>query len=271
MAISTPDLYTLLNRTPEPERPRYRGQTWISLFGEGPADIEGLLEIAGPFVDRAKIAYGCAILTSTETQKEINSILQNAGVDTYPGSSLLEMAHHFGHYEAFLDWAQGVGFGSVEVADGVIEITDSERSDLIRQAVSAGFNVTTVVQEVIRKPVIDVVPLNERIDRAKRDLDAGASCVHIVFQAIARGEVPSDLVGPIKIQQAERLAEDVGQENLAWEAASLEDQLTYLRSFGSDVNLAHVQPNTAVQLAAQRRGLGYESFWSEVWKRPHWS
>lgn len=271
MAISTPELYALLNRMPEEQEPRNRGQTWISLFGEGPSDIKGLLEIAGPFVDRAKIAYGSSILTSTETQKEINSILQDAGVDTYPGSSLLEMAYHYGHYEAFLDWAQGIGFGSVEVADGVIEIGDAERSHLICRAVDAGFNVTTVVQEVIRKPVIDVIPLNERIDKAKRDLDAGASCVHIVFQAIGRGEIPSDLVGPIKIQQAERIANDIGQEKLAWEAASLEDQLTYLRFFGSDVSLAHVQPNTVVQLAAQRRGLGYESFWSEVWKRPHWS
>jgi len=24
-------------------------------------------------------------------------------------------------------------------------------------------------------------------------------------------------------------------------------------------------------MEAQRRGLGYESFWSEVWQRPHWS
>jgi len=31
-----------------------------------------------------------------------------------------------------------------------------------------------------------------------------------------------------------------------------------------------VPPPTVVILEAQRRGLGYESFWSKVWKRDHW-
>lgn len=271
MATSTPDLYALLDRTTGHDKPRDSGQTWISLFGEGLTSINSLLEIAGPFIDRAKIAYGSAILTTTQAQYDINKALHAANIDTYPGSSLLEMSHHFNRYDEFLEWAAGVGFSSVEVADGVIEISDATRSELIGRAISKGFNVTTVVQEVIRKPIIEVVPLQERIQRAKRDLDAGATRVHVVFQAIVRGEVPSDLVGPFKSQQADRLAEEVGLDNLVWEALSLEDQLTYVRHFGSSVNLGHVQPATAVQLEAQRRGLGYESFWSEVWKREHWS
>jgi phosphosulfolactate synthase (CoM biosynthesis protein A) len=77
-------------------------------------------------------------------------------------------------------------------------------------------------------------------------------------------------VGPIKREQVRALVEVVGAERLVWEATRLEDQLYYLRALGRDVNLGHVPAATVVQLETQRRGLGYESFWSKVWGRAHW-
>ena len=79
------------------------------------------------------------------------------------------------------------------------------------------------------------------------------------------------MVGPFKREQAERLVDEIGGPLLVWEALSTDDQLSYLRTLGSEVNLGHVDPRTVVQLEAQRHGLGYESFWSEVWNRTHWS
>lgn len=267
--MSEPDFPASLADS-RPDKPRASGQTWVSLFGEGPRAIEDLIAMAGPFIDRVKLAYGSSLLADRTALAGMIGTLVKAGIDVYPGGSLTEMALRARRYEHLLAWAREVGFTAIEVCDGVIDLPTPERRRAIEQAVTAGFRVTTVVQEVVRKPLAEVVPLRERIERVKEDLAAGATHCHIVFQAMMRGETSSDVVGPIKREQVKALVEAVGAARLVWEAARLEDQLYYLRAIGSDVNLGHVPPPTVVILEAQRCGLGYESFWSKVWKREHW-
>ncbi|HXG16289.1 MAG TPA: phosphosulfolactate synthase [Calidithermus sp.] len=255
---------------PREGKPRRRGQTWISLFGEGLKTIEDLLVTAGPFIDRAKLAYGSSLLLDRGVLRTMMTLLHKAEVDVYPGGTLVEMAIRAGRYDDLLAWARDVGFTGIEVCDGVIELPAPARRAAIERALVAGFRVTTVVQEVVRKPLVEVVPLKTRIERAREDLAAGATDVHIVFQALMRGETPGDVVGPIKREHVRALLDALGPERLVWEASRLEDQLFYLRTVGRDANLGHVPPATVVQLEAQRRELGYETFWSRVWQRPHW-
>lgn len=255
---------------PRPAKPRRSGETWISLFGEAPRVVEDLLTMAAPFIDRAKLAYGSSLLADRRVLETAVRLLTSAGVDVYPGGTLVEMAIRAGRYPDLLTWAREVGFTAIEICDGVIELSALDRRGAIERAAAAGFRVTTVVQEVVRKPLAEVVPLRERIERVREDLAAGATHCHIVFQAMMRGETPSDVVGPIKREQVKALAEAAGPERLTWEATRVEDQLYFLRTFGREVNLGHVPPATLVQLEAHRRGLGYESFWSTVWKRDHW-
>jgi phosphosulfolactate synthase len=256
---------------PRPYKPRARGQTWISLFGEGPRAVEDLITMAGPFIDRAKLAYGSSLLADRGTLTAIIDFLTKAGVDVYPGGTLVEMALRAGRYADLLAWARDTGFTAIEVCDGVIELPAPDRRRAIADARAAGFRVTTVVQEVIRKPHAEVVSLRQRIERVKEDLGAGATHCHIVFQAMMRGETPTDVVGPIKRGEVRALVEAAGAEHLTWEATNIDDQLFYLRAIGRDVNLGHVPAATVVQLEAQRRGLGYESFWSKVWGLDHWA
>ena len=247
------------------------GTTWITLWGEGERTVLDMLEMAGPFIGRAKLAYGSSLLTKPELLQKIVGHLNDAGVVTYPGGTVLEMALRKNSFDKFLGWAKAVGFTGVEVCDGVIPMDDNLRHECIERSREAGFSVHTVVQEVVRKPIVEVVTLAERIQRAKDDLAAGADQVHIVFQAMARGETPADVVGPIKRDHAHALIEAVGLDNLVFEAMSADEQLYYLRLLGPKVNLGHVDPRQLVLLEAQRRGLGYETFWTEVWKREHWS
>lgn len=253
------------------DKPRARGQTWISLFGEGARAVEDLLSMAGPFIDRAKLAYGSSLLADRGTLGAIIELLRKADVDVYPGGTLVEMSLRAGRYADLLAWARDTGFTAIEICDGVIELPSADRRRAIVQARDAGFRVTTVVQEVIRKPHPEVVSLRQRVERVKEDLDAGATHCHIVFQAMMRGETPTDVVGPIKRGEVRALVEAAGAERLTWEATNVDDQLYYLRAIGRDANLGHVPAATVVQLEAQRRGLGYESFWSKVWGREHWA
>ncbi|MGN6769432.1 MAG: phosphosulfolactate synthase [Rhizobiaceae bacterium] len=252
-------------------KPRIAGSTWITLFGEGPKQLEALLQTSGEFIDRAKLAYGSALLAGPEVLKNITSILRDHDIEPYPGGTILEMAIRLGKAEAFYDWAQEMGFTGIEICDGVIEMTREERSGYIRMGIERGLNVTTVVQECIRKPIVEIVPLNDRIARAQADLAAGASQAHFIYQAMARGETPSDVVGPLKFEQVKEVISRIGSDRMVCEALSVDDQLKYLRAFGGDISLGHVDPRTVVQLEAQRRKLGYETFWSSVWGRPHWS
>lgn len=247
------------------------GTTWITLWGEGIRSVQDIVEMSGRRIGRAKLAYGSSLLTEPRLLQRIVGLLNDAGITTYPGGTVLEMALRRDDFQAFIDWAHAVGFSGVEVCDGVIPMSDRQRRDSIARARDAGFSVNTVVQEVVRKPVIEVESLAKRIDRAHADLDAGAEKVHLVFQAMARGETPSDVVGPAKRDHAFALVEAVGLDRLVFEALSPDEQLFYLRLLGPKVNIGHVDPRHVMLLETLRQGLGYETFWSEVWQREHWS
>lgn len=253
------------------EKPENPGTTWITIWGEGIRAVEDLVEVAGSYIGRAKLAYGSSLLTEPKLLQRIVGTLNDAGIITYPGGTVLEMALRRDGFAEYLDWSRAVGFTGVEVCDGVIPMSDELRHSSISRARDAGFSVNTVVQEVVRKPVIEVESLAKRIDRAKGDLAAGAEKVHLVFQAMARGETPADIVGPAKRDHAFALVEAVGLENLVFEALSPDEQLFYLRLLGPEVNIGHVDPRHLVLLQTLREGLGYETFWSEVWQREHWS
>src|SRR5690606_15983179 len=126
-------------------------------------------------------------------------------------------------------------FTGIEVCDGVIPMSDQLRHDSIARSRDAGFSVNTVVQEDVRKPVIEVEALAKRTQRARDDLAAGADQVHLVFQAMARGETPSDVVGPAKRDHAHALVDAVGLDKLVFEAMSPDEQLFYLRLLGPKV------------------------------------
>lgn len=247
------------------------GKNWISLFGEGPHAISDMIRSAGPYISRAKLAYGSSLLSDAELLRAMVQDLNAAGIDTYPGGSVLEMALQKDALDPFVSWAKAVGFTAIEVCDGVIPMADELRKRCINRIKSEGFLVHTVVQEVTRKPTVHVCSLQERIERSQMDLAAGADHVHVVFQALARGETPTDIVGPIKREHVLALESAVGLQNLVFEAMTPDDQLYYLRLLGPEVNLGHVSPPDAVLLQAQRQGLGYESFWSRTWQRSHWS
>ena len=91
-----------------------------------------------------------------------------AGVICYPGGTLVEMALRVGKLPEMLDWAHKAGFDGLEVCDGVIEMSDELRADTIGAAVKQGFRVSTVVQEAIRKPVVEIVPLRNGSPAARR-------------------------------------------------------------------------------------------------------
>jgi phosphosulfolactate synthase len=170
----------------------------------------GSLDDGRPFIDRAKLAYGSSLLAERSTLVAVIELLGKAAVDVYPGGTLVEMALRAGRYADLLAWARDTGFTAIEICDGAIELPAAERRRAIEHAREAGFGVTTVVQEVVRKPLAEVVPLRERIERVREDLAAGATHCHIVFQAMMRGETPSDVVGPIKREQVRALVEVVG-------------------------------------------------------------
>ncbi len=224
MPTLTDDLLAHLGRHLAPRGTR-RGQTWIALFGEGPSEVEALLEVAGPYIDRAKLGYGSSLLMSWDGLRRVTGALRAHGVICYPGGTLVEMALRAGKLPQFFDWAHSAGFDGLEVCDGVIEMSDELRADTIRAAVKQGFHVSTVVQEAIRKPVVEIVPLEERLLRCKADLEAGAEYAHIVFQGLMRGETPSDVVGPIKRDQTMILVELVAPDKLEFEAITTDDKL----------------------------------------------
>src|SRR5262249_39932907 len=106
-------------------KPREAGLTHVIDKGLSLAEIEGLLEVAEPYVDIIKFGWGTAVVIENLDAK-IELCLRR-GVDIYWGGSLFELARRRGKVEEYVAYLKDRGIKLVEISDGVIELPSEEK------------------------------------------------------------------------------------------------------------------------------------------------
>src|ERR1700727_2606761 len=104
-----------------PERsakPRARGLTHVLDRGLSGAEVEGLLEVAGAYVDIVKLGWGTA-LVSANLRPKLERYAAH-GVPVMLGGTLTELAIKQGRVEGLIAWLRELGLRHVEVSDGTI-------------------------------------------------------------------------------------------------------------------------------------------------------
>jgi phosphosulfolactate synthase len=252
--MATPSFLTLPDRQ---SAPRAAGLTHVLDPGVSPAAANDLLAGAGAFVDIWKTGWGTAYVDPRLPEKI--AVLEQHGVASCLGGTMLEIAWAQGVADACLVWAHAVGFRHVEVSRGTVPMTVDDKRALVRRAADR----FAVITEVGAKDPDQQHTLDQWRDEAAADREAGAHLV--VAEGRQSGTVGIfDAGGQVREDVVDALVDAVGPAHLVFEAPRTHQQAWFVRRLGPDVNIGNVALDDVLGLEALRLGLRSDTASSTV-------
>jgi phosphosulfolactate synthase len=224
------------------------GITHVLDKGLPAADLAGVLDTCGAYIDIWKFGWGTAYLDPGVEAKL--AMLADHGILGCVGGTLLEVAWIQRRVEEFLDWAGSVGFPCVEVSRGAAPMRPDEKYDLIRAATSR----FTVLSEVGAKSDADRMACVDWAQEVKGDLAAGARWV--LAEGRESGTVGIyDAGGTVREDVVAAVMEAGGVERLVFETPRKDQAVWFIRHCGPDVNLANIPVAEVLGVETLRLGL----------------
>jgi len=231
-----------------PSKPRERGLTHVIDKGLTLAEVDGMFEAAGDYVDIVKLGWGTSYVTRNLRQKVQR--YHDHGTPVMCGGTLLEAAVARGRVEEFRRWNQDVGFTHVEVSDGTLRMERESKQELIR-SLARDFVVLSEVgskdQDAIYAPYQWVAWIREELEAGawKVITEARETGTAGIFRGT--GEVRSGLI--------DEIVHEIPLDNLLFEAPQKDQQAWFVRHLGPEVNLGNVPPDEVIPLETLRLGL----------------
>ncbi|MGH9091357.1 MAG: phosphosulfolactate synthase [Acidimicrobiales bacterium] len=237
-----------------PERagkPRSTGVTMVVDGGLPLATLRDLVASAGEYVDFVKFGWGTAVVSGEIVAKA--ALLREAGIDYYLGGTLFEKHVLQGRFDEFRTLCRHLGCRHVEVSNGTIDLSNTEKAGYVRKLVDE----FTVVSEVGYKDGTRSEKLMPRrwLEFIVEDLDAGATLVTLESrESGSSGICRPD--GRLRIGLIEELLGDgVPADRLMFEAPTTTLQTYFVKRVGTDVNLGNVPAAGVIGLETLRLGL----------------
>lgn len=245
-------------------KPRKTGRTMIIDKGLGIRSFKDLLETSAPFIDMIKIGFGTSALYSRQLLSKKIHLAKQHDIHIYPGGTFLEVAIHHNVIDSFFNTLLSLGFNSIEVSDGTIELSRQKRNDLIYRSLENGLTVYTEYGKKFRNTPFDVEALVETV---KEDLEQGASLVTVEARESGIDVGIFDQNGNCCEEELVHITNrflNQGKEVLLWETPLKSQQTHLIRSLGNDVNLGNIAPQDILSVESLRRGLRADTFVSSV-------
>src|SRR6185312_12990270 len=234
-----------------PERsskPRERGITHVIDRGLSVAEIDGLLEVAGPSVDIVKLGWGTALVTQNLREKLAR--YEAHGIPVVLGGTLTEVAIRQGRVDGLVAWLRELGIRHVEISDGTIELAAEVKRELIERLARE----FTVFAEVGSKDVDFIMAPYVWVEQIERDLEAGAW--KVIAEARESGTAGIyRATGEVRTGLIDEIVHAIDPERLIFEAPLREQQVWLLKRFGTECNLGNIAPADVVSLETLRLGL----------------
>jgi phosphosulfolactate synthase len=239
-------------------KPRTSGKTMVIDKGLGLAAFHDLLQSSAAHIDMIKIGFGTAPLYPLHLLEKKIETAKEHGVSIYPGGTFLEVAIARDAVSDYFDMIVRLGFNSIEISDGTIEIDRSLRSDLINRAAGEGLRVVT---EYGKKCWGSTLEIEELIETVHIDTSLGAEFVTIEGRESGTAVGIYDENGACRDEQVNAVMERLPTPNLImWEAPQKSQQVHLLSLLGADINIGNVGSEDVMSLEALRRGLRSDTF-----------
>lgn len=240
------------------KKPRTTGLTMMVDFGLPYGQAEDYVQMAGAYIDFAKIAVGTSRLYDLAYLRKKLALYRRHKIRPFVGGQFQEYV--FATYgtkalRPFLLEAKRVGFDVVEISDNCVPLTPVQRRSQIRLAIECGL---TVFGEVGSKDMKNDARL--LISQAEDCFAAGAEVVLVeAAELIVNGKPKMKLIDGLRrgLDMSRVLIELPGPWIPGVTLSAIEDMKKFLvHEFGPDVNLANVAPADIMETEALRVGLG---------------
>ena len=242
---------TALTLPPRAAKPRRTGLTMMIDGGIPAAHFADIVSSAAEYIDFVKFGWGTAVVTSN-LQAKID-VLRDCEVGYYVGGTLFEKYVLQGRFEDFRKFCLEIGCQHVEVSNGTIELSNSEKASYIRKLADD----FTVVSEVGFKDPdrSEQLPPSRWVEYIREDLEAGASLVTLEARESGKSGIcrPDGALRFGLIEDV--LASGISPGSLLFEAPSTALQTYFITRLGPDVNLGNVACNSVIGLETLRLGL----------------
>ncbi|MFL5823707.1 MAG: phosphosulfolactate synthase [Solirubrobacteraceae bacterium] len=230
-------------------KPREQGITHVLDKGLSLAEVDGLMEVAGDYVDLVKLGWGTAVAT-----RNLDAKLQRYrehGIPVVLGGSLTELAISQGRLDRLIDWVKELGLRYFEISDGTIVLEPARKVELIRELAES----FTVLSEVGSKDDTGAItPPYLWVQKMRDELAAGA------WKVIAEGRESGSAgifrpTGEVREGLIGEIVHDVDPARILFDAPRKEQQVWFVRRFGPDVNLGNIAVGDVLPLETLRLGL----------------
>lgn len=238
-----------LNHLPKrTQKPRQKGLTLVLDKGYSVRQAEDFVEVCSDYIDVIKLGWGTSYVTQNLEQKL--DVYKNAGIPVYLGGTLFEAYVLRNQLEEYVKLMQNYGIKHVEVSNGSIWLSDDKKQAIIKD-LSKEFH---VYSEVGSKNPNDIIPPYKWVRIIEQELEAGAQ--KVICEARESGTVgvfrPN---GEVRSGLIEEITDQIPAEKLIFEAPQKEQQVWFIRKFGSNVNLGNIQPAEVISVETLRLGL----------------
>jgi len=229
-------------------KPRHTGLTMV-IDGGIPASLfADLISSAAEYIDMVKFGWGTAVVSSTLGAKI--DVLNAHQIGFYFGGTLFEKFVMQGRLEDFRKFCRTWSCRHVEVSNGTISLSNSEKASYVRKLADE----FSVVSEVgFKDPArSEQLPPSKWVEYINEDLQAGAALE-------ARESGKSGICRPdgaLRFGLIEDiLVSGLSQESLLFEAPTTALQAHFVTRIGPNVNLGNVPAAAVIGLETLRLGL----------------
>lgn len=236
---------------PLPDRsakPRQQGLTHVLDRGLSVAEVDGLIEVAGDFVDIVKLGWGTALVSANLQEKLAR--YRAHGIPVVLGGTLTELAIAQRQVEGLIAYMRELELDHVEISDGMIALPHGDKVALIERLAQE----FTVLSEVGSKDDTQIMAPYRWVEQIEAELAAGAWLV--IAEARETGTAGIYRAdGEVRMGLIDEIAHAVDFHRMLFEAPRKDQQVWFVRRFGAEVNLGNIAPDDVLSLETLRLGL----------------
>ncbi len=240
------DLLDLPHRS---KKPRRQGVTHVIDRGLSIAEVDGLIEVAGDFVDIVKLGWGTALKTGNLDAKLER--YRRHGIPVVLGGTLTELAIAQDRLERLVSWVRELGLAHFEISDGTIALEHERKVNLIERLAEDFI----VLSEVGSKDDTGAItPPYRWVEQMRAELAAGA------WKVIAEGREAGTAgifrpTGEVREGLIGEVVHEIDSSQILFDAPNKHQQVWFVRRFGPEVNLSNIAPHDVLALETLRLGL----------------
>jgi phosphosulfolactate synthase len=250
-------LRDLLDLPPRTTKPRDAGITHVLDRGLSVADVDGLVEVAGDYMDIVKLGWGTSVATGNLEAKLER--YKHHGIPVMFGGTLTELAIAQDRLDRLVATMHELGLAHIELSDGTLNLEHDRKLELISRLAQE----FTVLSEVGSKDDTRIMAPYRWVEQMQAELEAGA------WKVIAEGRESGAVGifrhdGEVRQGLVDEILRDIPADKIMFDAPRKEQQVWFVRRLGPDVNLGNIVPEDVLSLETIRVGLRSDTAVAEL-------